>query len=846
MRPKSASVLCLILCLITLCISCNAHIAVYYKTNWDTVYIHDSIDGGKTWNSVPGDELGTSSNPSYSGWKYSIINSNDLIFDMTNGHDWDNNNGQNYHITDKGAYTLQNGQVAPASKISDCQHGTLETPNLCVCDPGYYGYNCARKGKNCGPHGRDVNGECVCDANYGTCKGVDGICMTDFLNDNSNCGGCGKKCTKGPKVALCQCGSGECHITACLKNYKMCPNDNTQCYPQDYSCGLPGCETYQVPNPAGDLTKDDIHTPSSKFGDYGWQAPRPGDADYDERYGGLSAVMAYGSIQYTDPSMTSANLVIVTLQKHTDDKLVFCFDGKCSSNPQKKYDTSHRDIVNVVVKSTKTGLKVTLNPIRFVWQATPMKQRPDNYEGGKKGAVVELFGWKYTDVARECEFMGKAGYLAVKVQTMGHLLDFHANYGGQFNPWFFNYQPTGYDFESRYGSYSEFIDMVDTCRSHGVGIINDFIINHSTGSGNDMYYHRNDNGGHCDVWGPKTSSQNLFRKNGPLPWWISSGFAYKATPRTGNPLINENPYAALPPSSYHAVYGGSISWNDPLILNAMALSGLTDIDTSDDYTQRRIASYIVEFISAGGQGGRVDAAKHIRPQDLAGIFKYVRKFLGGHIPESMVMYLEVLTGGERDMLIGNPNSPYSFTYGLRKYLLANGFSNEEAKNIMIWDASYPLQPFCDSNYPTAIENDDFDESASTGSTSRDLQDKGVVLTKVGPSAINQHREFEKRLFTSPYGCDNARLKLVLSSYWWYQGIRSVPDGYSDCKMCTGTAQDCKECVGVPYFPAYKADSCGYDAGDGYTRVHRDIQIINAMRQWMGLSDISHADLGLNC
>ena len=37
-------------------------------------------------------------------------------------------------------------------------------------------------------------------------------------------------------------------------------------------------------------------------------------------------------------------------------------------------------------------------------------------------------------------------------------------------------------------------------------------------------------------------------------------------------------------------------------------------------------------------------------------------------------------------------------------------------------------------------------------------------------------------------------------------------------------------------------SCGYD--DTYTRPHRDITIVNAMRNWLELGDITYADVGL--
>lgn len=37
--------------------------------------------------------------------------------------------------------------------------------------------------------------------------------------------------------------------------------------------------------------------------------------------------------------------------------------------------------------------------------------------------------------------------------------------------------------------------------------------------------------------------------------------------------------------------------------------------------------------------------------------------------------------------------------------------------------------------------------------------------------------------------------------------------------------------------------CAY-RGKGYTRVHRDVKIINAMRKWMKLGPISGGDIGL--
>ncbi len=40
-----------------------------------------------------------------------------------------------------------------------------------------------------------------------------------------------------------------------------------------------------------------------------------------------------------------------------------------------------------------------------------------------RGAIVELFGWPYDDIAKECEMLGKAGYMGVKIFPAQGILD---------------------------------------------------------------------------------------------------------------------------------------------------------------------------------------------------------------------------------------------------------------------------------------------------------------------------------------------------------------------------------------------------------------------------------------
>lgn len=110
---------------------------------------------------------------------------------------------------------------------------------------------------------------------------------------------------------------------------------------------------------------------------------------------------------------------------------------------------------------------------------------------------------------------------------------------------------------------------------------------------------------------------------------------------------------------------------------------------------------------------------------------------------------------------------------------------------------------------------------------------------------DRHLGFETKLFTSPNGAsDNNNdypIRLVLSSYYWQGSSVGVPDGLSTCDKCT---LSCGSCRSTEYWPAYDASSCGYDST--YTRPHRDLDIVNAMRGWLHLGSKSHADLGLTC
>lgn len=111
--------------------------------------------------------------------------------------------------------------------------------------------------------------------------------------------------------------------------------------------------------------------------------------------------------------------------------------------------------------------------------------------------------------------------------------------------------------------------------------------------------------------------------------------------------------------------------------------------------------------------------------------------------------------------------------------------------------------------------------------------------------VERHRDATMRLFNQP---ENFQIMLVLSGYTLLgtnngQGT-GFPDGKSDCSNFTGEGT----CNGVKYQEPSTPGICGYSVGDwsggSYTRVHRDIPVINAMRRFLGANTVSANDLGL--
>src|SRR2546421_2027222 len=216
---------------------------------------------------------------------------------------------------------------------------------------------------------------------------------------------------------------------------------------------------------------------------------------------------------------------------------------------------------------------------------------------------VHLFEWKWTDIATECEtVLGPAGFTAVQISPPEEhsIVPTH--------DWSERYQPVSYSVaRSRSGTGAEFADMVTRCKTAGVDIIVDAVINHMT--------------------------------NYPSPGVGSNGTSYTKYDYPGL-------YA---PSDFHP--GCTVNnYQSAANVQDCELFSLPDLNTGLAAVRQKIADYLVMLARLGVAGFRIDAAKHIQQVELDDILTRVNDTLVGAGKPRPYFLLEVAGGAGGGLL----------------------------------------------------------------------------------------------------------------------------------------------------------------------------------------------------
>ena len=566
----------------------------------------------------------------------------------------------------------------------------------------------------------------------------------------------------------------------------------------------------------------------SKFSKNLWNTPKRGDSRWKEGFQDMSVLVGYPQLKYST-DLKQCNVTVFT-KTAINLKLKYYFNNIEQDSNHKVFDSSFKNILRIIVKA-ESGEILELEDIDFYWNVEPLGQT--KYETrGQKGAIVEMYGWSDKDIEKECKFIGEQGYLGVKVFPHHEQVMSDEPFRGQLNPWYFMYQPVSYSLNGRLGSRNDLRQMITTCRKYGVRVYADAVINHMTYNGIDLQKHRFDDN-HKDLEGEKHSSGNS-------PYWTPFE-TYEINPYTKRGT-NALEYPAVPygPMDFHCQQAITDYSNIDNVMFGW-LDNLADLNTESTYVRQRIADYLTDLFSIGITGFRLDAAKHIKPADIAQILAIFKSNIGGKLPDDFFTWLEILSGNEADILFGE-DGENSYAGGMNKTLKNLDFSDDDIIKVKIWWSSYPKNYLVDNGTVDprrkVIQNDDHDTQYADYRGLTEIIEgrrRGCVLS-AGCSA-EDHRNFEVILFSEPYDVEDnkvdAPIRMILSSFYMDEGVAGLPDGKSDCeKNCKNNCDSCME-KSLPYFSGHIENGTSY-SGEGFSRVHRDKDIIKAMQDWMEL------------
>ncbi|XP_058809628.1 alpha-amylase-related protein-like [Phymastichus coffea] len=213
--------------------------------------------------------------------------------------------------------------------------------------------------------------------------------------------------------------------------------------------------------------------------------------------------------------------------------------------------------------------------IVFAVTIAPLVAQKNPHYVQNSTTMVHLFEWKWNEIADECErFLGPMGYGGVQVSPITE------NVKIKYRPWYERYQPISYKLETRSGTEKEFRSMVRRCNNAGVRIYVDILLNHMTGN-------------HKNAVGTNDSTADPFNLDYPEV-----------------PYKKEHFHPICQITNYQDLYN----------VRNCELVGLHDLDQSQEYVRRKAVQLMNKIIDMGVAGFRIDAAKHMWPQDLAAIY----------------------------------------------------------------------------------------------------------------------------------------------------------------------------------------------------------------------------------
>ncbi len=308
-----------------------------------------------------------------------------------------------------------------------------------------------------------------------------------------------------------------------------------------------------------------------------------------------------------------------------------------------------------------------------------------------QGTIIQAWNWSFKNIEANLEKLASQGFTTVQVSPPNEIKK--ATKGvkvtaGDSNGWWMFYQPVGFQLnnstDNALGTKSEFVSMCAKAHSLGMKVIVDAVINHvGTKDGT-----------------PDSDSSVMNHVNDKV--------------KTFEPVLYNNQLFHSPWKKMQYIESNASQYDSTYDLTRNCTSGLPDLKTEDQRVQDMIYEYLDELVTAGADGFRFDAAKHIEtPDDISSLRSdfwtdTLVKVQKKYSDKEIYAYGEILnTCG-----INRPFSMYtklfdvtdSGSYWNIKDAVVKGGSNGNAipyypnsnftsKNTVLWDESHDT--YCD-------------------------------------------------------------------------------------------------------------------------------------------------------
>ncbi|CAG7825995.1 unnamed protein product [Allacma fusca] len=360
--------------------------------------------------------------------------------------------------------------------------------------------------------------------------------------------------------------------------------------------------------------------------------------------------------------------------------------------------------------------------------ATTVLGQHDPHFVGNRTVMVHLFEWRWNDIAEECErFLGPYGYGGVQTSPANENIVLFPN---PQRPWYERYQPVSYKLETRSGTEQEFQSMVRRCNNVGVRIYVDAVINHMTSPA----------GRGVGTGGSSYDSEAL---------------DYPGVPFTSSDFNGPN---ECPTRS-----GGIEDFFDPVQCRNCKLLELKDLNQRLEHVRERIIEFFNRLIGYGVAGFRIDAAKHVWPEDLKVIFDRLNNLPTDHgFPSGARAFVvqEVIDNGGEPITGGD----YAGTGRVTEFKASQHIGDVIRQNngqllqyVRNWGEGWDFLP--DEHALVFVDNHDNQRGIGTGN--------GQILTFRVSSMYKMGTAF---FLAWPYG-----LTRIMSSYYWDQDFQNGKD-----------------------------------------------------------------------